>query len=319
MLWFVQLAGLLHRKLPVFAGSLALLVMTLLGQGGRYHWFLDLFSHFATQYFILSILAIGLLLAKGRRGQAVLPASTACLILVFWWVGERRFVRTADTEGSKLSVLAINVLGRNHDSESVRDLIQKQDADLVMMVEINHRWDRETTSLASIYPYRFTHLRSDNFGFKVLSKHKISNKEVLHHSHLKLPSAKFKLEWQGRELLILGAHTMPAMSHSHWLARNQHLESLAEELRQAEVPAILVGDLNITPWSPVFQNIFQGFSFDFTEALQTPTWPDFMPLLWIPIDLLVATPEVSWVSRRIAEPSDIGSDHRPAYHVIKVP
>jgi endonuclease/exonuclease/phosphatase family metal-dependent hydrolase len=75
--------------------------------------------------------------------------------------------------------------------------------------------------------------------------------------------------------------------------------------------AIVMGDLNMSMWSPYYRkfidraklrNTRQGFGIQ-------PSWPTNLPLLQIPIDHCSITSKLKVSNNRIGK--DIGSDHYP--------
>jgi endonuclease/exonuclease/phosphatase (EEP) superfamily protein YafD len=93
--------------------------------------------------------------------------------------------------------------------------------------------------------------------------------------------------------------------------RNDQLEKLAQLVRDQKKPVLLVGDLNVSPWSSYFtrllknsglKNSMKGFGFQ-------PSWPSNTSFLRIPIDHVLYTPEI--VIRNRAVGPDVGSDHLP--------
>ena len=76
-----------------------------------------------------------------------------------------------------------------------------------------------------------------------------------------------------------------------------------------EDPVIVLGDLNATPWSPVFKKLLgetrlvdarRGFGL-------RPTWPSTFPPLWIPIDHCLVSPGIEIRDFRVGPAC--GSDH----------
>ena len=75
-------------------------------------------------------------------------------------------------------------------------------------------------------------------------------------------------------------------------------------------PVLLMGDLNVSPFSYWFKRItemelknsMKGFGFQ-------PTWPTGIPFLKIPLDHVLHTDEIV-IHRRMVGP-DVGPDHLP--------
>ena len=74
---------------------------------------------------------------------------------------------------------------------------------------------------------------------------------------------------------------------------------------------IVIGDLNLTPWSPRFRALLDdgGLGDSRVGFGHHATWPVWFPLLLIPIDHVLADPEIK-VYRREVGPA-VGSDHYP--------
>lgn len=74
---------------------------------------------------------------------------------------------------------------------------------------------------------------------------------------------------------------------------------------------MLLGDLNVTPWSKHFQQLL-----DRTGLLDSssgygvqPSWPNFSWLLRIPIDHCLHSSDIVIDQRKVGP--DVGSDHYP--------
>lgn len=74
---------------------------------------------------------------------------------------------------------------------------------------------------------------------------------------------------------------------------------------------MVLGDLNVTPWSHVFRDLLKRTGL--IDSAQgwgiQPTWPSGAVLLRIPIDHCLHSPDVAIVNREIGE--NVGSDHFP--------
>ena len=121
-----------------------------------------------------------------------------------------------------------------------------------------------------------------------------------------IPSVEAIFNLHDQKLQLVATHPLPPGSRSNALERNQHLEAVAKHLAKLSTPKLLVGDLNITPWSPYFgdllevsqlQNSQRGFGVQ-------PTW-----LGQIPIDHVLHSQDISVEDRRIGP--RFGSDHQP--------
>jgi endonuclease/exonuclease/phosphatase (EEP) superfamily protein YafD len=76
-------------------------------------------------------------------------------------------------------------------------------------------------------------------------------------------------------------------------------------------PVVVVGDLNITPYSPLFQDWLARTGLTDTRRGRTlsPSWPVQLPIVGVPIDHCVVSHDVVIVRHRRLPA--FGSDHYP--------
>jgi endonuclease/exonuclease/phosphatase family metal-dependent hydrolase len=119
------------------------------------------------------------------------------------------------------------------------------------------------------------------------------------------------LQVQGREVRVFSVHTTWPVAPASAGRRNEQLARLAEQARAVTLPLVVVGDLNVTPFSPHFQQLLadgglrsaaDGFGWQ-------PTWPTFMPPAGIQIDHALVNSRVA--VEHFAQGSGTGSDHLP--------
>jgi len=110
-------------------------------------------------------------------------------------------------------------------------------------------------------------------------------------------------DWAGTRIVI--THTMIPIS-GEWLQDRNRLIRFAGATAGASERFILMGDFNMTPWSPVFHDLPGRRAGD---PRFTATWPSFFPVLGIPIDHIMASDDLELVEVKVLE--SIGSDHYP--------
>ena len=82
---------------------------------------------------------------------------------------------------------------------------------------------------------------------------------------------------------------------------------------------VVLGDLNVTPWSPWFRRLLEaGGLADLAGGPHRPTWaPAPVPAaLGLALDHVLATPGIRLLSRRLGP--RLGSDHRPVVVHLEV-
>lgn len=86
---------------------------------------------------------------------------------------------------------------------------------------------------------------------------------------------------------------------------------LPRYVHRAASPVLLLGDLNVSPWSPYFRRLLResGLRDSSQGRGVRPTWPTFNPLMLIPIDHCLYSPGIAIVNRQTGP--HVGSDHFP--------
>ena len=299
--------------LTVTAGGLAGLA-TLAGFLGAHWWFLDLFSHFRVQYLvILSVTAATLFICRqSARGAmfaalAFLNASVIAPYYVSAGIRDR-----PDGRNAHLKALMLNANTYGGDPVRVAALIDEQTPDIIVLAEVDHRWLASLRQTLAPYHYRVLALRSDNFGIALLSKVPLTAPNLLHHGAQGVPSVEGTIHWQGEAITVLGTHPVPPYNAKMAQMRDQQLLTLGMRIRGLP-KAILLGDLNATPWSFGYQLLATASGMTncrLGRGLQ-PSWPSQVWPLRISIDHCLATESVRVTKKWIGP--DVGSDHFPLF------
>lgn len=282
-------------------------------------WVLDLLNHFRPQVAVVTA-AAALLVGIGRRWRwlvaavVILGVNLALLAPLFFGGGGRPPVGDAEV----LRILHFNVLSSNDAYAEVVDYLAASEAELILVQEVSETWSEH---LARVPGYRAHALlpRRDNFGLAVLAA---SGRELSSISEVDLgvgvPALEIDIKLDGVPLSILSVHTLPPASAEYARRRDQMLASAAlwaGRVRRERALAVIVGDLNATPFSGAFRSLVADGDLVDSElgfGLQTtwPTEPWLMRALFsIPIDHLLHDAGLVTVDRSVGP--ELGSDHRP--------
>lgn len=109
--------------------------------------------------------------------------------------------------------------------------------------------------------------------------------------------------WADARIVALHAHT--PLTQGALNARNTILEAVNERLA-AQDTLILLGDFNLTAWSPTFRSLPGKRAGD---PRLSNTWPTFAPLLGLSIDHIMFDGDLELVEFKVLE--SVGSDHYP--------
>jgi endonuclease/exonuclease/phosphatase (EEP) superfamily protein YafD len=104
---------------------------------------------------------------------------------------------------------------------------------------------------------------------------------------------------------------LPPINQETFEHRNNQLFEVVSVMGQLSTPKILIGDFNISMWSPIYSNLTKGSGL--INARQAfgilPTWPTFLPFMMIPIDHCLVSSDIQVVGIKTGSP--VGSDHLP--------
>ena len=303
-----------YTGLLTIAGVLACLA-TLTGFAGRFWWGFELATHFRLQY-ALALGGFTLLLLALRQWRWPAPFGAFALLNLaiiapaFW--EDDPAASVADKSQPTLRALLANVNAENRDSERLRRLIAAADPDVIVLLEATPWLLEQLRDLGERYPHRMAEPRDDPFGIALFSRHPFSQSQIVHFGGgAGPPSIVATIIAGARPFTLIGTHPWPPVSAEFANGRNEQLRALAARARQIQAPLLVLGDLNVSPWSPWFARLLADSGLRDSRrgrGLQ-PSWPAGWPLLWIPIDHALFSTGIR-LRRRDIGPA-IGSDHYP--------
>jgi len=271
-----------------------------LGLFGRFHWTLDLFSHFYAQYAAgLLVCALGFFLLRHKKSAAA--SLLAGLVIVGTILFSSRPLPPPGTP--RLKLLSYNVHTANTRHQDILHFLEFEDADVLFLMEVNEVWMQALRPLESRYPHRLISPREDNFGIALFSKKPFQG-EAKEFGIYGIPWADITLTESG--LRIVAIHTLPPSGEENSQLRNEQLFETAALVR-GKPRTILCGDFNLTPYSRWFPELLRQSGMRSTAPPFSPTWFRHYPLFTIPIDHVLLSPDLTLARRKVG-PS-LGSDH----------
>ena len=287
--------------------TLAVLVCSTFGSMGSTFFLFDLCSHFRCQYFVLlAVLAVWLWRIKSPKwaAAALLGVIHNAVLVGPYYLP----IAKASDNGPQLSLISFNVHTANRRSADVLAYLQRQDPDLILLIEVNHRWIRELAPLTTRYPHTAISPQADNFGMAVYSKLPIVEQDIASLGPDQPLSVWVKLDVNGRRIGFLGTHPWPPMTADMFQSRNEQLAAAADRAKSSGLPTILAGDFNASPWCSGFRPLMAAGLRDTALGFGVQrTWNSKIPLMRIPIDHVLTTPEFTCLKRTVG--LNCGSDH----------
>lgn len=286
--------------------------------GGSHHLF-ELTSHFRLHYaaaFAL-LLLIFLLIRQWRWSVFATIGVIANAAPAVPWI-------TAPTpppapDSTPLRVLLSNVHTANTNTQPLLDLIRAEQPDLIVLEEVDDRWAAELKTLDASYPTSRTVPREDNFGIGIWSRIPLNEIRVVESGTYDVPTITAVATIAGQTIKLIATHPVPPASSDGATARNNHLEEVAKMANQSEIPSVIVGDLNVTMWSPYYtkfeaqsglKNVRRGFGI-------LPSWPVPFAMAGIPLDHCMVHSSIGVRSVRLGP--NIQSDHLPLIVDLAIP
>ncbi|MCA9449340.1 MAG: endonuclease/exonuclease/phosphatase family protein, partial [Candidatus Omnitrophica bacterium] len=242
-----------------FLGAFGFFVgaVSLVGFLSPFHWAFDLLCHFRFQYALsLSLVTLAFVIMRRWKSAAlcglVATINIATVVPLFIPVDT-----SVPSSGKIREALHINVDRARGNKEAVRKLIEERDPDLLQLCEISYAWMNELEDLLERYPFRVVEERQDNFGIGLFSKHSFEKALITRIGPADVPSCLAIVQLPEATVTVIGTHPIPPGGQRRSMLRDSQLESLAAGIRKATPPVILMGDLNVSPWSSHFQDLLK--------------------------------------------------------------
>lgn len=275
------------------------LVVSLLGLS-PWPWWFELFGHARPTY--IGILLLSLPLARERVAVGLwLGAFLLNLVLV----APLYFGGASGSSNGKF--LLCNVLSSNPDFSRVRQLLEREQPDVLVLLEVRPRLLEDLKPVLGGFEGQMLLPREDNFGMALLTRRPLRNGRVIERP---TPYIVADTEVAGKALHVVAAHPVPPLDDVYSERRTGQIVDFSSHLAECSGPFVLLGDLNDTPWAPslaplrsVAVSARAGFGCQCS-------WPTMLPFcLRIPIDQCFVSPGMAVVDCRLGP--DVGSDHFP--------
>jgi endonuclease/exonuclease/phosphatase (EEP) superfamily protein YafD len=281
----------------------------LLGFLDRFSWFFDLFAHFRVQYMQLCLIPFFVAMWKRRNRWAVTLVLLACINYAFvlpLYIG-----KPAPSAHKPTRAMLMNINAGNGNTEHVLESIRQFDPDILLLQEVTPKWAQELAVLNKGYPHRVEQPQAGYFGMMLLSKYPLEHGRVVKIGTAGVPSVIAEAYLPNGGVSIIGTHPVPPIGSEGSRLRNQQLMALPSVVMEQKHPVLLIGDLNVTPFSHWFKRVL------FTSGLKNsmkgfghqPSWPSNIWFMRIPIDHILHDKAITVHNRMTGK--DVGSDHLP--------
>jgi len=265
---------------------------------------------------LASLLLPGRLRPYGLATSLVAAISLAVQVWILFPYSPIVSAAAAPTEScpaeNRVRLFAVNIQMTNEHDDRLFDEIRATDPDLILAEEVDPWWNEQLQALHDRYPY-FKHQVTQNyFGIALLSKLPLISPTVRHLADARDPSifSGVKLP-SGATFGFYGIHPRPPQIGQSSAERDAQIAAAALAISESGAPAILVGDLNATPWSAIVRLAARvgGLLDPRIGRGWYPTWKANATVLRWPLDQVLVGPEFTVGDFRVLPP--FGSDHQP--------
>jgi vancomycin resistance protein VanJ len=274
------------------------LVALFIGQLGSVYWIFELFSHFTPFYVLLFFLVCFCCPSKKQRLVFAIVAAAGC----YWCLTPWFNTHSADTTQAKpVRFLSYNVLNINAYIDTESKWLLRNNSDIIFLTETSLAWGTALQPLAATTQH-CAEYNDSPFGMALYSHLPLTSCEVRYTTANDIyPYIRAQLQ---NGLVVYGIHPPPPITATLVQERNNQLQALATMIKQEKNNVIVLGDMNISAFSPVFRDFIQAADVHLTSPRARPTWlPALLSIdhtLVRQPDKIVATGSYSWH----------GSDHK---------
>jgi endonuclease/exonuclease/phosphatase (EEP) superfamily protein YafD len=223
-----------------------------------------------------------------------------------------------------IRILFSNVFIENRQYEKVVRMVEKMNADIVLLAETDEAWVEAVEPLKKLYPTMIAHPLDNGYGMVLFSRLKLINPELKFIIEDVVPSIHTDVELRSGDVVRLYCmHPRPPIPMETGRSTERDAELLlvgrevAEHDRQ-DKPTIVFGDLNDVAWSRttrLFQKISRLLDPRVGRGMYS-TFPVKYPLLHFPLDHIFHTQHFRLVE--IRRMKSVGSDHFPVYVTLSL-
>lgn len=286
------------------------------GMFGLDYWILELFIHW--ELWVAGALVLPLMWFALRRrplafGLALLGVARG--IMVAWpYVGAEPALARGQTDPKReLVVVTVNLNQDHADDEALIDWMFERKVDVASIQEITpENAPHIGKLLAPHLPHHVFVPARDAFGMGLASRWPLEAVEKFG-ADVRCPvQFAVTIDAPGGKIRYFNVHSPPPVERARSDMQRTTLDRIARRVLATDLPVVVAGDFNLTPWSPTFRGFLKAANLRDPRIGRglLPTWsPSTSAWPLIPIDHILATE--AWRVGVLELGPDFGSDHRP--------
>ncbi len=308
LIWLVRIAAAV-----ILVGSAASVIAS-------DQWWIRIWDFPRIQFAIALLLGGIFLWWFDRRAMRWLPLVMAiCACWQFYRIfpytplaqAEVSLADAADLNRSScFSVLSFNVLQENRDYPATIAMLEREDPDILLLLETDQAWLDALEPTLSTYPSRLSRPLDNKYGMALASRFPMRDGMIQDLAEPDTPSVYATLD-ATPSFRLIGLHPRPPRPEQDTDERDAELVIAARHAAAQSIPVLAIGDFNDVAWSDT-SSLFKRLG-----ALLDPrigrgpfaTYPADKTWLGWPLDHVFVTEEFLLQEIRVLK--NVGSDHRP--------
>ena len=303
-----------RTRTACFIGLLIGLAGLAAGRAGALWIDFDVFAQFTLQF---GLIAIACFFGMFMRARGVISAA----LIVIGYIGIGLWPHIASDRAASLSpaqpgsqqlkLMSFNASLHNFDVEAVAAEIQRNDPDIVVLIESGSEKREVFDRLREQFPHQVNCLDIVFCDMAVLAKSPVASNEA-HVLWRGPPVIRVTFGPELNGLTIYGVHTS---RFPYQRVQLTQLIELAKFVDRAPGERVVMGDFNSTPYSRLLQTFQRNSGLQRLTFL--PTWPAILQLPQLDIDHIFISSGLAPAGQaRIGKSA--GSDHYPVIATISI-
>ncbi len=168
-------------------------------------------------------------------------------------IAKKQVIDADKNQKKSISLLVSNVYQYNRKSKKLTDLVQKEKADVVILLETDQWWKNEClTAFGNQYKYQLLQDQEDTYGMLFFSKFELENPQLKYLISDHIPSIETNLILEdNRRVKLYSIHPEPPTPTQSKTSTERDAEILlvGDKAKNDKLPVIVAGDLNDVAWS----------------------------------------------------------------------
>lgn len=274
-------------------------------------WFLNIFDFPRLQLLVISFIIF--VFSLWSSSLIAIVASGLAFTINFARIRETLIKTKPSLNKIKhTDLLAINCYFKNKSPDKIAALIEKVDAEHMVLCELTEDILSSCSQVLKRYKSQKIVAVRDGHSLGLFSKREFLSIDVVKLGDEQMPAIFAKAADQNDEEFLLGAVHPPPSISSHWhKTRLSYFDDLSTYLNGYPMPKLIMGDFNAVLWGLDFKRFLNKSNLISALLKQRykMTWPTFFPVFGIPMDHILLSKDISFSGVEVGP--HIGSDHLP--------